>query len=510
MDNIRKKYKTLMYGSIIIMCTILSIIYIVFTNGVQSSYRKYSGDLILDVKKSFLKDTVNNIIIMTEQIQQGLEDEYSDLLVDTVKYLKEIYHVAPEDFLPNMERYFNNNFNDCKFNIIVLNKLNSKIVYKNESLIYDDQVDSILNVNRIKASSGYYEEDSCGPYYIFIGIKEDYIKSYTQENLYKKIHSFKFSNHSYIWVNEIIDFEGGDNYAIRLIHPNLKESEGEYLSTNIKDIKGNNPYLVELNGVKEKGEIFFTYYFKKINSDEISEKLSYAKLYDKYNWVISMGVHLDDIGVYIDKTDLTNQVLMKRMIRTIVMFTVFVILVSLSFVYFLEKWYYRNSNTYLKEEIIKDPLTNAFNRRGAVKDLSASFQEYVNNNENSAVILFDIDDFKNVNDVYGHDVGDEVLVSLVSTINQNIRNTDRLYRWGGEEFLLVCNGLEENNLSDRLNRLLEDVSKIYYGDGEKNITISVGASYFKEEDTTFESSLKRADMALYNAKVNGKNQFCIL
>ena len=268
--------------------------------------------------------------------------------------------------------------------------------------------------------------------------------------------------------------------------------------------------MVELNGVKEKGEIFFTYYFKKINSDEISEKLSYAKLYEKYNWVISMGVHLDDIGVYIDKTDLTNQVLMKRMIRTIVMFTVFVILVSLSFVYFLEKWYYRNSNTYLKEEIIKDPLTNAFNRRGAVKDLSASFQEYVNNNENSAVILFDIDDFKNVNDVYGHDVGDEVLVSLVSTINQNIRNTDRLYRWGGEEFLLVCNGLEENNLSDRLNRLLEDVSNIYYGDGEKNITISVGSSYFKEEDTTFESSLKRADMALYNAKVNGKNQFCIL
>lgn len=510
MDNIRKKYKTLMYGSIIIMCTILSIIYIVFTNGVQSSYRKYSDDLILDVKKSFLKDTVNNTIVMIEQIQQGLEDEYCDLLVDTVQYLKEVYHVSPEDFLTNMERYFNNNFSDYKFNIIVLDKFNSKIVYKNELLVYDDQMDSILNINRIKASSGCYEEGSCGPYYIFIGIKEDYIKSYTQENLAKKIHSFKFANDSYIWINEIINFEGGDNYAIRLIHPNLKESEGEYLSTNIKDIKGNTPYLVELNGVKEKGEIFSSYYFKKINNDEVSEKLAYAKLYEKYNWVIGMGVHLDDIGVYIDKTDLSNQVLMKKMIHTIVMFTIFVILVSLSFAYVLEKWYYRNSNTYLKEEIIKDPLTNAFNRRGAVKDLSASFQNYVNNSENSAVILFDIDDFKNVNDVYGHDVGDEVLVTLVSIINRNIRNTDRLYRWGGEEFLLICNGLEENNLLGRLNKLLEDVSKICYGDGEKNITISVGASYFKEEDTTFEPSLKRADIALYSAKVNGKNQFCIM
>ena len=77
------------------------------------------------------------------------------------------------------------------------------------------------------------------------------------------IHNQKFANEGYIWVNEVKNWNGGDNYAIRRIHPNLIDTEGTYLSTNTKDIKGNTPYLTELEGVKNSGEIFSTYYLQE-------------------------------------------------------------------------------------------------------------------------------------------------------------------------------------------------------------------------------------------------------
>ena len=68
------------------------------------------------------------------------------------------------------------------------------------------------------------------------------------------------------------------------------------------DIQGNFPYLEELEGVKATGEIFYRYFFKKMNSDVVSEKLTYARLYPEYNWIVAMGVHLDDISTYVNDT----------------------------------------------------------------------------------------------------------------------------------------------------------------------------------------------------------------
>ena len=64
------------------------------------------------------------------------------------------------------------------------------------------------------------------------------------------------------------------------------------------DIRGNKPYLRELEGIKSNGEIFFNYYFKELNSDKISEKISYARLYKDFDWVIAMGMYIDDIESY--------------------------------------------------------------------------------------------------------------------------------------------------------------------------------------------------------------------
>lgn len=93
------------------------------------------------------------------------------------------------------------------------------------------------------------------------------------------IYETRLPDDGYIWINDILNYDGGDEYAIRLVHPNLPETEGDFLSTGTQDIKGNLPYREELDGIIRSGEVYLDYYFKKMNSDEISHKLSCGKLY---------------------------------------------------------------------------------------------------------------------------------------------------------------------------------------------------------------------------------------
>jgi signal transduction histidine kinase len=115
------------------------------------------------------------------------------------------------------------------------------------------------------------------------------------ERISSRIRNLRLIDNGYLWVNRIVDYKGGDKYAIRQIHPNLPNTEGDWLSTKTTDIMGNKPYEIELNGIKKDGEIFFEYYFKKLDSEKIAHKMSFAKLYAPWNWIVVTGVYLDDV-----------------------------------------------------------------------------------------------------------------------------------------------------------------------------------------------------------------------
>ncbi len=126
------------------------------------------------------------------------------------------------------------------------------------------------------------------------------IEAICVDKISRYLREMRLIDNGYIWVNRIIDYNGGDDYAIRQIHPNLPHTEGMWLSTNMMDIKGNRPYEAELNGMKKDGELYFEYYFKKIDSEKIVHKMSFAKLYKPYDWVVATGVYLDDVDSIID------------------------------------------------------------------------------------------------------------------------------------------------------------------------------------------------------------------
>ena len=122
--------------------------------------------------------------------------------------------------------------------------------------------------------------------------------------------------------------------------------------------------------------------------------------------------------------------------------------------------------------------------------------------------MLDIDDFKKVNDTYGHDVGDMVLIKLAETIKNDIRKEDLFIRYGGEEFLIILpNSNIENTyiVAEKIKKHIEDIT-LEIGHKHLKFTISLGISEIREGDSSIFDAIKRADINLYEAKRNGKNR----
>jgi diguanylate cyclase (GGDEF)-like protein len=490
------------------MSSAIGLIYLHSIKNVQTIYNENIQQSIIDVKKIYLKDTVNNVLLRIEQKKKDEAQYYQQLIDTSTTFLRKYYHYSPDQFLKLCINYFNREDIQQAFTILIIEQDTNQVVYDNKSICPDQGVDFDQVITLIQDDFSSFHKDIYGNYKVFFGVTNNFIDQITKKYIATEIHTATFSEDTYIWVNEVIDYNGGENYAIRRIHPNLIETEGMSLSTSMTDIKGNLPYLAELEGVKKDGEIFFTYYFKKKNSEVISEKLTYAKLYKDYNWIIAMGIHLDDIQAYFDKTSQASKTFTVKLTINIILLMFFLATISFVFLVLSEKWYFKHSNKKLEEEINFDPLTKAYTRRAGLNNLAKSFKTYQKYGHNPAVILFDVDDFKKINDTYGHDVGDHVLATIVKTVKSHLRSTDKLYRWGGEEFLLVCDGLKAENALAFSKKFLHIVSEQEYlfQDKKFHTTISMGISYFDTHDQDFHAAIKRADIALYKSKNNGKNQ----
>jgi diguanylate cyclase (GGDEF)-like protein len=161
------------------------------------------------------------------------------------------------------------------------------------------------------------------------------------------------------------------------------------------------------------------------------------------------------------------------------------------------------------KELLIDPLTKAYNRKALEKDLEEILEKGKDRDLDMVVAVVDLDNFKEVNDRYGHLVGDFVLVKIVEFIKRVLRSENRVYRYGGDEFIIVFNRMDLDNVKRVIERLIKKIDKtlLKYKDQIIKVTISVGVTRHHKGDT-FETIIKRADEALYEAKKN-KNMFSI-
>ncbi|WP_294958710.1 GGDEF domain-containing protein [Sulfurovum sp.] len=151
-------------------------------------------------------------------------------------------------------------------------------------------------------------------------------------------------------------------------------------------------------------------------------------------------------------------------------------------------------------EMQLDPLTGLYRKDYLNEMVEKSLQE----KRNFALVVMDLDNFKQINDTYGHLTGDKVLKAFVMVLKQHIRKTDLLVRWGGDEFLLFLeDGSPENAILkiENIRKLIDE----YHFETIDHLSCSFGLSYAKENDSV-DSLLQRADKALYEAKIKGKNK----
>ncbi|QHI73561.1 GGDEF domain-containing protein [Aminipila terrae] len=151
-----------------------------------------------------------------------------------------------------------------------------------------------------------------------------------------------------------------------------------------------------------------------------------------------------------------------------------------------------------------DALTNIYNRRKLNEILETEYDRCKMLSKNIALILMDVDLFKSINDTYGHNDGDRVLAQLGQILKNNVGKSDKVGRWGGEEFLIICpeTDIEDAfNLAERIRKIIQN-SEFRLG---RNITCSFGVTEKKEPDTINDLML-RADKGLYKAKEGGRNR----
>lgn len=163
-----------------------------------------------------------------------------------------------------------------------------------------------------------------------------------------------------------------------------------------------------------------------------------------------------------------------------------------------------NEQIILEEKTVHDKLTGAYNREYFEKTYRNIIKEYHLKNYRFALSIFDIDNFKKVNDTYGHNIGDYVLKELVHEVSKFLRDDDILIRWGGEEFILILKIKNENDLSKVLEHLRIRIEKHIFKKVGK-VTCSFGATLYRN-DEDIETTIKRADTGLYEAKAKGRNQ----
>lgn len=277
----------------------------------------------------------------------------------------------------------------------------------------------------------------------------------------------------------------------------------------------NENYFYEESSIKRDRSRVTNQTIHKINlilKDKIRDRLTLEKNFaeavkigDKYYIVTFLTIsplqkNSHNIGYLISyEQDDTFEVFNSIFLHNIILGNIIIILI-LSFIYYVLK-----INEKLKLLAATDKLTGLFNRNKFYEIANLEVERSKRYKRPLSLIIFDIDYFKRINDKYGHNVGDYVLKKLSKIVKDSIRKSDFLFRWGGEEFIVLApetdiNGAEK--LAEKLRKAVED----FEFDTIKYVTISLGvAQYNDKKDKDIDSLINRADKALYVSKESGRN-----
>ncbi|NOQ64805.1 MAG: diguanylate cyclase [Methyloprofundus sp.] len=319
-----------------------------------------------------------------------------------------------------------------------------------------------------------------------------------------------------IFINDIANIldkplgvQKGYAYAelLRLQYPNINLVEVPSLEEGLDQVRNNQLFAM----IGSLPSIAYVFKHKYIGELKVSGKLEQL-------WHLGVGVRNDEallVGVFnkaiasVDKQ--TRDKITSHWMTTHyelgtdyqrLLKILFVLVAVLAF-FLYQHFQLKKYNRLLQHLSVTDKLTNVNNRIKLDRQLEILLKQAQGKHHAFSLILLDMDHFKNINDTYGHLVGDYVLKTLAAILEDNIQPTDTLGRWGGEEFLILCpekNALQAQVLAEHLRHLIAAYPFEHY----IKLTASFGiAGYYQDDES--DSLIKRADDALYRAKEQGRN-----
>ncbi|MCO7227554.1 diguanylate cyclase [Pleionea sp. CnH1-48] len=337
-------------------------------------------------------------------------------------------------------------------------QLTSKLIQRN---VFNEQYLSDVEVGMIE----HYHSQ-----YVLGEISEALAQSHALE----AIRSLKFSQSVHHWV---IDQSGN-----LLVHPfTSKQMDSD---RNFENIYLSLKYLFEL-----KSSDVFNENIEPEKLHQVNERhTSYTRYFKKWGWIVSTQITIDEPDKYIDTYN-------KSFIAT--MFTA-AILLNLATMYFTQVLVKE-----LRQQGIRDPLTQLYTRSFLIESMKELELKIARHPKLLLSVLFiDIDDFKIINDVHGHEKGDSIISFVGKIISDSSRPDDICIRYGGDEFVVITVSLHKLSAKLLADRILSSVQK---ESAAPNVTISVGIAHHAAGEE-LSNTLVRADESLYKAKSEGKNK----
>lgn len=273
--------------------------FIVFARIIIVRHSENLKEVAVSEVQEAMQETVHNIAIRIDNIRERIADEAKADLLDMEKKMREEKLQSPQEMVQFLNEYGKSQL-ERKIEAVCISREKKETVY----IAADTRAKTLCRedgVRKIYEEAPLCRQFTTGEMDIVLFVRQSQIDELAKEEIHKDIHSEVYVGNQYVWVNEVLNMNGGDNYAIRRIHPNLKESEGEYLSTSMQDVKGNYPYERELEEIREYGYVFHSYYFKNLIDDRIAEKYSYAMYYEPFQWIIATGETLEEVYAYADE-----------------------------------------------------------------------------------------------------------------------------------------------------------------------------------------------------------------
>jgi diguanylate cyclase (GGDEF)-like protein len=165
----------------------------------------------------------------------------------------------------------------------------------------------------------------------------------------------------------------------------------------------------------------------------------------------------------------------------------------------------------LEEKLNQDQLTGSFNRRAYDKKIEDEMERFLRYGTQFSLLLIDADEFKNINDRYGHAIGDKCLQEIIKRSLPLLRKNDMLARYGGEEFVVIMPQTDAVGAKEAAEKIRQTIEKIefLYKKETVRVTVSIGVTQVQEKDTSHLQVFERADVAVYKAKAKGRNQVSV-